>query len=110
MIVDLLEVAGDEAMQIDGSVPPGLGEWRLQGVKTAWFVEMAPTDRQETTVWPAVWQTNVSAITHESVYKVLWKKLRVRQRVGLLKDIHDGCVWCGAQETVYHFVKSRPMV
>ena len=27
-----------------------------------------------------------------------------------MKDIHEGCAWCGAQETIYHFVKSCPMV
>ena len=28
----------------------------------------------------------------------------------MVKDIHEGCAWCGAQETIYHFVKSCPMV
>ena len=28
----------------------------------------------------------------------------------LVSNIEDTCVWCGAQETVYHFVKSCPMV
>ena len=39
--------------------------------------------------------------------RVVWKKLQMRQRMGLVKDIQDGCVWC---DTVYHFVKSCPMV
>ena len=50
-IVDLLEAADDKFVQIDGSLPPRFGEWRLKGVKTAWFEEMAPTDRQDTAVW-----------------------------------------------------------
>ena len=50
------------------------------------------------------------AITHTFVYKALWKKLHVRQCVRLVKDIDEGCAWCGAQETDYHFVKSCPMV
>ena len=29
----------------------------------------------------------------------------MRQHVGLVKDIQDGGVWCGAQETGNHFVK-----
>ena len=41
---------------------------------------------------------------------MLWKKLQVRQRVKLVKDTEATCVRCGAQETVYHFVKSCPMV
>ena len=57
-----------------------------------------------------VWKTNVPCITHEFLYKVLWKKLRVRQCVGLMKDIQHGCAWSGEQETVYHIVKSCPMV
>ena len=110
MIMDPLDAADDESVQIDGSVPPGFGQPQVKGVKTAWFTEMAPTDRQDTTVWVALWKTNVLPITHQFVYKVLWKKLQVRQRVGLVKDIQDGRVWCGARETVYHFVKSCPMV
>ena len=27
-----------------------------------------------------------------------------------MKDIDEGCAWCGAQDPVYHFVKSCPMV
>ena len=66
--------------------------------------------QEDTAIWPALWKTNVPSITHEPMYKVLWKKLQVRQRVGLVKNIPEGCVWCGAQETVYYFVKSCPMV
>ena len=61
-------------------------------------------------MWPVLCKTNVPSITHEFMYKVMWKKFQVRQHVGLVKDIQDGCVWCGAQETVYDFVKSCPMV
>ena len=86
-IVDLLEATHDESVQIDGSVLSGFGKWRLKGVKTAWFAEMAPTDRQDTVVWPAMWKTNVPSITHKFMYKVLRKKFQVRQRVGLVKDI-----------------------
>ena len=48
-IIDLLE-AEAESVQIDGSVPLGFGEWRLKGVKTAWFAAMAPTDIQDSAV------------------------------------------------------------
>ena len=41
-IVDLLEAEDDGLVQVDGSVPPTFGEWRLRGVKKAWFAEMAP--------------------------------------------------------------------
>ena len=109
-IIHLLEAEEANSVQIDGSAPPGFVEWRLKGIKTTWFAEMAPTDRHDSAVWPAPWKTNVPSITHEFMYKVLWKKLQVRQRVGLVKDIQDGRVWCGAQETVYCFVKSCPMV
>ena len=61
-------------------------------------------------MWPALWKTNLPMITHEFIYRVPWKKLQVRQRVKLVKDIEDTCVWCGAQETVYHFVESCPIV
>ena len=27
-----------------------------------------------------------------------------------MKDINEGCAWCGAHETVYDFVKSCPIV
>ena len=67
--VDLLEVANAEPVQIDGSIPPGFGDWRLKGVKTAWFAKMAPTDRHDLAVWPALWKTNVPSITHESMYE-----------------------------------------
>ena len=99
-IVDLLEATDDESVQIDGSIPPGFGEWRLKGVKMAWFAEMAPTDRQDTVVWPVLWRTNIPSITHEFMYRVLWKKLQVRQRVGLVKDTQDGCVWCECSRAV----------
>ena len=72
-IVDRLEAADDESVQIDGSVPPGFGEWCSKGVETAWFAEMAPINRQSTAVWPALWRTNVPSITHEFMYRVLWK-------------------------------------
>ena len=49
-IVDLLEANDDEPVQVDGSVPPSFGEWRLRGVKKAWFAEMAPIDRQDVAV------------------------------------------------------------
>ena len=54
----------------------------------------------------ALWKTNVRMITQEFMYKALWKKLQVRQRVQIVKDITDGCGWCGVQETMYHFMKS----
>ena len=95
---------------MDGSVPPSFGDWRLRGVKKAWFSEMAPTDRQGVAVWLALWKTNQRTITREFINRVPWKKLQVRQRVKLVKNIDDTCVWCGVQETVYHFMKSCPMV
>ena len=55
-------------------------------------------------------ESNVPSITYELMYKVLCKKLQVRQHVGLVKDIQDGRVWCGAQVTIYHFVNTCPMV
>ena len=109
-IVDPLEADDDESVQVDGSVPPSFGEWRLKGVKKVWFAIMAPTDRQDVAVWPALWKTNLPTITDEFIYRVPWKKLHVRQRVKLVKDTEDTCVCCGSQETVYHFVKSCPMV
>ena len=60
-------------------------------------------------MWPALWKMNLPTITHEFMYKALWKKIQVRQRIKILKDIDEGCAWCGAQESVYHFVKSCPM-
>ena len=57
-VVDLLEATDDETLQIDGSVMPGFEEWRLKGVKRASFVEMAPTDRRDAAVGPALWNTN----------------------------------------------------
>ena len=57
-----------------------------------------------------VMRTNLPTITHEFIYRVLWKKLQIRQRVKLVKDLEDTCVWCGAPETVYHLVKGSPMV
>ena len=42
-------------------------------------------------VWPALCKTNVPAITQEFMYKALWKKLQVRQRVRIVKDIDEGC-------------------
>ena len=36
-IVELLEVDEDELVEVDGSLPPTFGEWRLRGVKRAWF-------------------------------------------------------------------------
>ena len=108
--MDPLEVAANESVQIDGSILLGFGEWRLKGVKTAWCAGMAPTNRQDTAVWPAPRKTNVPSIAHEFMYKVLWKKLPVLQCAGLVKDIQDPCVWCGVEETVCHFVKSCPIV
>ena len=110
VIVDLLEATDDESLQIDGSMPHDFGEWRLKRVKTAWFTKVAPIDKQAAVVWPTLWKTNVLSITHKFVYKVLLKKLQVRQRMGLVKEVPDGCVWCGAQDTVYHFVNSYPLV
>ena len=95
-VVDLLDARDEESVCIDGSVLPGFGEWRLKAVKQAWSAEMAPTDRQSQEVWPALWKTNLPAITQEFIYRVPWKKLQVPQRVRLVKDINEGCVWCGA--------------
>ena len=61
-------------------------------------------------MWPALLKSNVPAITQKFMYKAPWKKLQVCQSVRLVKDIDEGCAWCGAQETVYDFVKSCPMV
>ena len=108
--LNLVEAPNDETVRIDGSAPPGFGEWRLKGVKMAWYAEMAPTDRQDPSVWAALWKTNLRSIMHEFMYRVLWKKHQVLQRVKRVKNIGDCCVWCEAQETVYHFVKSCPMV
>ena len=36
---------------------------------------MAPIDKLDTAVWPVLWQTSIPSITHEFMYKVLWKKL-----------------------------------
>ena len=69
-----LTVGQIRSLGIAHSVVP-MTEARVEGVKTAWFTEMAPRDRQAAAVWPALWKTNVPAITHEFMYKVLWKKL-----------------------------------
>ena len=109
-IVDLLEADDDELVQADGLVPPSFGDWGLRGVKQAWFAKMAPTERHDVVVQPARWKTNLPTITHEFMYRAPWKKPQICQRVKLVKDIEDTCMWCGALETVYHFVKSSPMV
>ena len=49
-IVDPLETDDDEPVQVDGSVPPSFGEWRLKGMKKAWFADLAPTDRRDAAV------------------------------------------------------------
>ena len=36
-VVDQFEALDDETIQIDGAVPPGFYEWRLKGMKSAWF-------------------------------------------------------------------------
>ena len=74
------------------------------------FAEMAPTDRHDAAVRLALWKTHLPTMTHEFIYKVLRKKLQVRQQVKLVKYIEDTCVWCRAEKTVYHFLKSCPMV
>ena len=55
-IINLFEADIAELVQIDGSIPPGLEEWQLKGVKTVWFAKMAPTDRQHSALWPALWK------------------------------------------------------
>ena len=44
-IVDLMDAAEEETVTIDRAVPPAFEEWRLKGVKKAWFAESAPTER-----------------------------------------------------------------
>ena len=85
-MLDLLDAPDYEPIHIDGSVPPSFEECRPKGMKTAWFTDLVSTDRQNTPVWPAT-------ITHEFMYKLLWKKLPVRQRVGPVMDFHEGSVW-----------------
>ena len=63
---------------------------------------MAPTDRQDLSLWPALCKGTFRQSRKNSY--------TVRQRVRIVKDIDEGCAWCGAQETIYHFVKSCPMV
>ena len=91
-VIGLLDAPNEQSVCIDGSVPPGFEEWRLKGVKQAWFAEMASTDRQSQHVWPSLWKTNLPVSTHKFMYRVPWKKLQVPQQVHLVK----GCAWCGA--------------
>ena len=69
-VVDLLGTRDEESVCIDGSVPPGFGEWRLKAVKQAWFAKMVPTHRQSQEVWPTLWEANLPTMTREFTYRV----------------------------------------
>ena len=71
IVIDLLEAQDDETVQIDGVVPPGFEELCLKEVKSAWFADVAPTDRRDPAMWPALWRTNTRAIMHKFMYKAL---------------------------------------
>ena len=93
-VVVMLDALDDEVVQLDGVLSPSFEEWLMKGVNSAWFAQMAPTNRQDTAVWLALWKSYVAAITLEFMYKTPWKKLEGRQRVWIVKD--EGCTWCGA--------------
>ena len=55
-------------------------------------------------------ESQLPMITLEFMCKVPWKRLVVREWVGLVKYINEACICCGARESLYKSCPATPLL